>query len=118
MTDILKQTDAHLFELFDIIVSNPPYVKRSEADQMPSNVFLYEPHDALFVPDEDPLLFYKHICDFAGMHLKPNGKIYFEINETLSAEVHDLLESKQFTSIQTRHDLQGKDRMIKATYVQ
>jgi len=112
--DILNEKTLGQLQLFDVIVSNPPYVKRSEAEEMNTNVFLYEPHLALFVPDEDPLLFYKHISGFALSHLKPSGKLYLEINETLSEEVSGLLESKNFISIEIKKDLQGKARMVKA----
>ena len=111
--DILA-TPAEEFGLFDVIVSNPPYVKRREAEEMAPNVFLYEPHEALFVPDEDPLLFYRHICDFATRHLKLNGRIFFEINDAPGSHVQNLLRSNGFTEVETRKDMQSKDRMVRA----
>jgi release factor glutamine methyltransferase len=114
--DILKNTDTGNFPRFDIIVSNPPYIRQSEAEKMQTNVFLYEPHIALFVPDENSLIFYEHISNFALSHLKPNGNIYLEINEALSTEVLTLFQSKAFASVQIKKDLQGKERMLKANF--
>jgi len=113
--DALDDKDIKGLPGFDIIVSNPPYIKRSEAEEMRTNVFLYEPHAALFVPDEDPLLFYSHIACFSRAHLQQNGVLYVEVNEMFANEVAGLLQSKNFTSVEIRKDLQGKDRMIRAT---
>lgn len=103
-----------LNNLFDVIVSNPPYVLRSEQALMKNNVLKYEPGKALFVEDSDPLLFYKNILDFSNSHLVINGSIYFEINENMGNEIYNLLESKNFNSIELRKDLYGKDRMVRA----
>ncbi|WP_316748261.1 peptide chain release factor N(5)-glutamine methyltransferase [Pedobacter gandavensis] len=100
---------------FDIIVSNPPYITGTEMAEMHQNVLAHEPHLALFVPDERPLLFYEAIADFAVTHLKVNGRLFFEINEYLSEETIQMLKDKGFTDITLRKDMQGKPRMILAT---
>lgn len=100
---------------FDVIVSNPPYITGKEMAEMHQNVLAHEPHLALFVPDERPLLFYEAIADFAITHLKENGKLFFEINEYLSEETIQMLKDKGFTFIELRKDMQGKPRMILAT---
>ena len=99
---------------FDIIVSNPPYVRKLEQGQMRENVLNYEPHLALFVNNEDPLQFYKAIAEYALKNLKMNGVLYFEINEYLGNQMSQLLEKYNFNSIELKQDLFGKDRMIKA----
>lgn len=101
-------------EKFDIIVSNPPYIRHLEKDDMHHNVLLHEPHLALFVSDDNPLLFYKAISAFAQTNLKPGGQLYFEINEYLGKETIEMLEDKGFINIELRQDMQGKDRMIRA----
>lgn len=100
---------------WDIIVSNPPYVTEFEKDAILPNVLKYEPHLALFVPDNDPLLFYRHIAQFAQKHLFPNGKLYFEINREFGNECIRLLSEMGFCDIELRKDISGNDRMIKAT---
>lgn len=113
-----KQVDAlseyPLDKKFDIIVSNPPYVLESEKKSMEQNVLDYEPHQALFVPDNDPLLFYKRIADIALNLLNPQGKLYFEINQAKGKEVTDMLEEKGFTNVTLFQDLSNKDRMVRA----
>lgn len=99
---------------FDIIVSNPPYVREKEKQYMKPNVLDNEPHLALFVKDEDPLLFYKAITDFAINNLKENGLLFFEINEFLGNAMIDLLRNKNFENIELKQDIFKKDRMIKA----
>lgn len=99
---------------FDIIVSNPPYITNEEKTAMHSNVLQFEPHLALFVEDEAPLLFYDHIADFALAHLSTDGTLYFEINQYLSHETADLLRKKGFQSVQIIKDINGADRMIRA----
>ncbi|MEO8147969.1 MAG: peptide chain release factor N(5)-glutamine methyltransferase [Bacteroidia bacterium] len=120
-TDILKQqTSVTLSEdevtkqqTFNLIVSNPPYVRKSEMKQMHNNVLNYEPHLALFVEDDDALLFYKHIADFALQHLAPGGKLYFEVNEAMGNDVIEMLNQKGFQNIILKKDMYGKDRMIR-----
>lgn len=99
---------------FDVIVSNPPYIRHLEKEEMHNNVLAHEPHLALFVSNEDPLIFYKAIADFALTNLNPGGQLYFEINEYLGKETVKMLEDKELTDIKLRNDMQGKDRMIKA----
>ena len=100
---------------FDLIVSNPPYIKLSEGKNMLRNVLDFEPSIALFVPDEDALVFYKKILLFSKTHLDKNGYIFLEINETLGNEVVQLYESSGFI-VELKRDLQGKDRMLKITF--
>jgi release factor glutamine methyltransferase len=102
-------------EKWEVIVSNPPYVLNEESVLMEKNVVNYEPHTALFVPDQDPLIFYRFITRFAKISLHPLGRLYFEINEKLGAQVVNLLTEEGFNHIQLRKDLQGKDRMVKAS---
>ena len=102
---------------YDLIVSNPPYVRKLEMSDMEKNVIDFEPHLALFVEDEDPLLFYCAIADFASKNLSPSGTLYLEINEFLSKQTVELLKHKLFKNIEVKKDMQGKDRMIKASVV-
>lgn len=101
-------------EKFDIIVSNPPYVRELEKSEINPNVLENEPHLALFVPDNDPLIFYKKIADFARNHLSQNGKLFFEINQYLGKETVFLLQEKGFKNIFLKQDIYGNDRMILA----
>ncbi|MFD1063651.1 peptide chain release factor N(5)-glutamine methyltransferase [Winogradskyella litorisediminis] len=98
---------------FDIIVSNPPYVRNLEKAEIQPNVLDYEPHLALFVDNDNPLLFYKTIVDFAEEILKANGQLYFEINQYLGKETKQLLIDANFTEIQLLKDLNTNDRMLK-----
>lgn len=98
---------------FDTIVSNPPYVRNLEKAEIQPNVLDNEPHLALFVDDDNPLQFYKAICEFAQINLKDNGSLYFEINEYLGKEMIDLLEGFGFKAIELKQDMFGKNRMIK-----
>ncbi|MFW0715504.1 peptide chain release factor N(5)-glutamine methyltransferase [Pedobacter sp. N23S346] len=100
---------------FDVIVSNPPYIRELEKQQMHNHVLAHEPHLALFVTDDDPLVFYQAIADFALTNLNLNGRLYFEINEYLGAEMMEMLAGKGFKNIELRKDMQGKDRMIRTT---
>lgn len=97
---------------FDIIVSNPPYICVSEKEQMQNNVLDHEPHLALFVNDNDPLLFYSSIADFALKNLKPNGKLYFEINQALGPETKLLLENKGFKNVVLVKDINNNNRIL------
>ncbi|MBR9853552.1 MAG: peptide chain release factor N(5)-glutamine methyltransferase [Algicola sp.] len=100
--------------IFDIIVSNPPYVRELEKNQIHKNVKDFEPHTALFVPDEDPMLFYRAIIDFAEKYLSEKGKLYFEINQYLGEETKELFRTRSFSEIELRKDMFGNDRMLKA----
>jgi len=101
-------------EKYDLIVSNPPYVLESEKKKMHNNVLNFEPHNALFVKDTDPLLFYNFISVFASQHLNSNGFLFFEINEMFENEIILILKRNNFVNIELKKDLNGKDRMIKA----
>ena len=111
--DILNAPDFD--KKWDIIVSNPPYVLESEKTEILVNVLEYEPHSALFVPDNNPLLFYRKIAFFAQKQLQPNGKLYFEINREYGKATVDLLSGLGFQNIELRKDISGNDRMIVAT---
>lgn len=99
---------------FDIIVSNPPYVRNLEKDEIKKNVLDNEPHLALFVEDADALIFYRKIAELATKNLNTNGRLYFEINQYLGAEMMDLLHNKGFQDIELRKDIYDNDRMTKA----
>jgi len=100
--------------LFDVIVSNPPYVREKEKEAMSANVLNHEPHLALFVKDDDALLFYRKITEISESILKPNGQLYFEINENLGERTKELLANNSFNNIELKMDIFDKDRMIKA----
>ena len=100
---------------FEIIVSNPPYVTLEDKLQMHQNVTGFEPHSALFVPEHDPLIFYKAIADFAQKKLVPGGYLFFEINENFGKEILEVMADKGFTNIELRKDMSGRDRMVKAS---
>jgi len=100
---------------YDLIISNPPYITEDERKEMHQNVLQYEPHLALFVTNENPLIFYKSIADFAKINLNPSGKLFIEINEYLGKEMIEMLVDKGFTDIVLKKDMQGKDRMICCT---
>ncbi len=99
---------------FDCWVSNPPYIPIVEKYEMALNVLDHEPHIALFVPDDEALIFYEKIAKMAKIYLKPEGLLFFEIHENLSLEVLEILEDLNFNSIEIKLDLQGKTRMVKA----
>jgi release factor glutamine methyltransferase len=112
-TDILKGNIP--FSDLEVIVSNPPYVTFSEKLSMNDNVLKHEPHLALFVPDDDPLVFYKAIAKKGFKALMPGGKIFVEINEQFGKETEDVFRMEGFTMIRSIKDLQGKDRVVVAT---
>ena len=114
LKNILETDD--LEQNFDIIVSNPPYVRNLEKREINKNVLEYEPHLALFVEDDDALLFYKKIAALAQKNLFPDGKLFFEINQYLGKETVELLEKLDFKNIQLFKDIYGNDRMISAIY--
>ncbi len=111
--DFLNEDQWKALPLFDLIVSNPPYISIEEKAEMKKNVLDFEPHLALFTPDNDVLVFYRKIAAFATTHLNSKGKIYVEINETLGKETAEIFTSKGFEPTIIK-DLQGKDRMIMA----
>ena len=114
--NIIKSNFSKKFPInyFDVIVSNPPYVLQSEKKLMHKNVLDYEPHLALFVEDNNPLLFYDAIANFALQYLAKDGNLFFEINESLGNDVAQLLANKGFQNVEVKKDLNGKDRMIRA----
>lgn len=97
---------------FDIIVSNPPYVRELEKVEMHNNVLKWEPHKALFVSDNDPLIFYRNILEFAKTHLKDNGEVWFEINEYLGKEMSDLCHESGFSDVKIYKDFRDRDRVM------
>ncbi len=115
--DILNVDPASAFSAlhFDTIVSNPPYICISEKEDMSKNVVDYEPHLALFVQNDDPLLFYKAIADFSLKRLANNGYLYFEINALYGAEVIDMLKKRGFENLVLMKDLNNKSRMLRGT---
>jgi release factor glutamine methyltransferase len=113
--DFLNENEWNSLDKYNIIASNPPYIKESEAADMQKNVLQYEPHLALFVRDENALTFYEAIARFSGEHLKPDGSVYVEINEALGDQVVELFAKNGLSKIILKKDLQGKDRMVKAT---
>lgn len=102
---------------FDIIVSNPPYVRHLERKEMKDNVLKHEPELALFVENDRPLIFYKAICEFSQQKLNPGGALYFEINQYLSKEMYQLLSDYNFEDIVLKKDMFDKDRMTKGIKV-
>ncbi|TBX70436.1 peptide chain release factor N(5)-glutamine methyltransferase [Flavobacterium silvisoli] len=110
LQNILDTQD--LGQQFDIIVSNPPYVRHLEKNEINPNVLDYEPHLALFVEDDDALLFYRKIAELARINLKPGGQLYFEINQYLGNETVEFLQSLGFSEVKLLKDIYGNDRMV------
>jgi release factor glutamine methyltransferase len=111
--DVLDVKATQALPMFDIIVSNPPYIRESEKTDMEEQVVAYEPNIALFVPDNDALLFYRQIGLLAKEKLTAGGSLYFEINEAFGKEVVELLEEQGFKHVILKQDLYGKDRMVR-----
>lgn len=111
LQNILETED--LKQDFDIIVSNPPYVRNLEKEEIKKNVLNYEPHLALFVEDNDSLIFYRKIAQLANKNLVENGQLYFEINQYLGTEMTDLLDKMNFKNVELRKDIYHNDRMIR-----
>ena len=114
--DILKATVVEEHLKFDIIVSNPPYVRELEKHHIQKNVLENEPHLALFVKDNNPLLFYDAIADVATKKLHKGGYLFFEINQYLGKELVSLLQQKGFGNIELKKDMFGNDRMVRASF--
>jgi release factor glutamine methyltransferase len=110
--DFLGKESWSALPVFDIMVSNPPYIPEADKNTMHKNVMDYEPHMALFVPDRDPLKFYKAIAVFGKTHLNSTGHIYVEIHENLGTATSQLFQSEGYT-VELKKDMQQKDRMIK-----
>ena len=113
-SDILKIAEVSDNKIFDIIVSNPPYILEKEKSQMQKNVLEFEPSLALFVDDSDPLLFYNAIARYSLKQLKAGGKLYFEINEAYGNQVEELLIKLGFEQVRLKKDINGKNRMVSA----
>jgi release factor glutamine methyltransferase len=114
--NILEVEDlSQLPSSYNIIVSNPPYVRNLEKQEIKKNVLDYEPHLALFVEDTDALLFYRKIAQLAIKNLSPNGLLFFEINQYLGKETVELLENLGFKNIELKKDIYGNDRMVKCS---
>ena len=101
-------------QMWDIIVSNPPYICEREVSDMCNNVLDFEPHEALFVPDNDPLLFYRAIARYGREYLNEGGALYFEINHSFGSEMKELLTAEEYHDIIIRKDQYGKERIAKA----
>jgi len=114
LVDIFNEINWLVNNSLDIIVSNPPYVLNSEKKLMQYNVLNYEPHEALFVDDNNPLLFYKRISEIASIYLKKNGSLFFEINENQSIPLLEMMNKLNFKDIKIIKDINGKDRILKA----
>ncbi len=111
--DFLDELQRKQLPSVDIVVSNPPYVPIKEKDQIDRNVVHFEPPEALFVPDQDALIFYRAIADFGILSLHQKGSMYMEIHEAMAKEVVHLFTSKGYRTIEVRKDMQGKERMVK-----
>jgi release factor glutamine methyltransferase len=110
--DILNIANPLTNQLFDVIVSNPPYILEKEKVEMETNVLNFEPHEALFVNNNDPLIFYEAIANYAKKYLQPNGFLFFEINQKYGNETCKMLAEKGFLDIELIKDINGNDRMI------
>jgi len=113
LSDVFNFSD---IKKYDLIVSNPPYVLESEKKIMNKNVLDYEPHNALFVSDNDPLIYYKEIAKIATNNLNKNGLLFFEINEKYSKQIIELLSNLNFVDIELKKDINGRDRIIKSVF--
>ena len=111
--DILDEAQWAGLGRFDAIVSNPPYIPEREAGLMPENVKRYEPRQALFVGNEDPLIFYRAIASLASQHLRPRGWLFFETNEFNAAEVAEIVRNQGFKEVELKQDLSKKERMVR-----
>jgi len=111
-SDFLDENSWHNFPTFDVIVSNPPYIPLHEKEQMDTNVTAFEPHLALFVPDNDPLLFYRKIAQFGKKHLNIEGKIYLETHEDHAKETAALFTALDYGHVIIKEDMFGKERMV------
>jgi len=112
--NLLQAEEMKSLPVFDVMVSNPPYILKKEISEMEKRVWGNEPHAALFVPDDDPLIFYKAIIFFSKDHLKKEGHLYFEINPGFADALKIILEENGFKKIHLRKDMQGKIRMVQA----
>ena len=114
--DLLQNTALPIPTALDVIVANPPYVRHLEKKQMHKNVLAYEPDLALYVADDNPLIFYEHITVLATQYLKPGGLLFFEINQYLAEETKAILLKNGFADVELRKDIFGNFRMLKGVY--
>jgi release factor glutamine methyltransferase len=114
--NFLDEAQQKLLPTVDIIVSNPPYVPLKDKEEMHANVVDHEPHLALFVSNNDPLIFYKALAEFGKKRLYKTGSIYMEIHESLGKDVADLFSEKGYSSVELKNDMQGKNRMVRAAH--
>ena len=114
--DIRNRDEWVEFGKFDLIVSNPPYVREMERPAMKRNVLDYEPPGALFVPDDDPMVFYHAIAGFSRDKLSDEGAVFVEINENFGRETEKLFRDYGFTNVELRKDIRKKDRMIRTGF--
>ncbi len=114
LLNFLNQEECEKLGMYNVIVSNPPYIPTSEQSEMEKHVVAFEPHLALFVENEDPLIFYKAILQFSTLHLFSGGSIYVETHMNLADEVAQLFKNEAFDSVEIRKDMQGRNRMVKA----
>jgi release factor glutamine methyltransferase len=112
LLDFLDESKWKELGMFDVIISNPPYIKTSESKTMNEHVLQYEPHKALFVPDDDALIFYRKIAAFANTHLKPGGKVYVEINQQLGKETANVFVERGFKDVVLIKDISGNERFV------
>lgn len=112
-SDILAEEEREQLPVVDWVMSNPPYIPLRDKTTMHPNVLGFEPHQALFVDNEDPLLFYRTIAEFARTRLSPGSRVYLETHEALAKEVLEALKKEGFDGLELRKDMQGKDRMVK-----
>jgi release factor glutamine methyltransferase len=116
LLDFLDEGKWKQLPAFDLIISNPPYIKASEQATMAAHVLNYEPHQALFVPDTDALIFYKKIAAFGKTHLKPKGVIYLEINQQAGEETVTVFTAAGYSTVELKKDMSGNDRMVRASW--
>lgn len=112
--DFLNESEWSMLPSPDVLVSNPPYIGLHEKEEMHANVVMHEPHSALFVPDEDALVFYRSIAAFGKMKLKPQGRVYVEVNERLARQTAVLFHEAGYSDVEIRKDMQGKERMVRS----
>ena len=112
--DILDKLTWQDAPIFDVVVSNPPYIPIADATAMHTNVLDFEPHTALFVPDNDPLLFYRAILEFCQEHLTPNGLVFCELDAPHASACQELFKSFEYQDVEIRKDMQGLNRMLVA----
>lgn len=114
--DFLDAAQQKQLPTVDVVVSNPPYIPYHNKEQMSANVLAYEPHTALFVPDDNALIFYKALAQFGKHRLYKNGSVYMEIHEDLANEVASLFDKEGYSNVEVKKDMQGKNRMVKALW--